>query len=241
MVQFDPGTNEQPKWVLLATDAAMTQTVRYCRQFVWASSAGAYHWGCNRWAVGVDASGNDRLMPLESDKVYYWQVVSKIKGTDTETLSAVRSFAIDKKPDSPSISDISEQVHGSAISDGTQLNLGAAAFVNSGVRVKSIRSSRLGRTVFRVLVGHQGSIDVSRSYVRIRSTAGTRYLPLKAVTGTQARAIFRLTASERRLKSKRFTYQAFLKSEKNGSMVRSPYRVIVIRAKKASPPAWRRD
>jgi len=73
MVQFDPVQGQIPKWVLLASDREMTKTVRYCRQFIWASTAdGAYHWGCNRWATGTDQFGNDRLLALEAGKVYYW-------------------------------------------------------------------------------------------------------------------------------------------------------------------------
>jgi hypothetical protein len=242
MLQVDPSTDsagktETPKWILLATDAAMTNTVRYCRQFVWASSANAFHWGCNKWATGVDAYGNDQLLALESGKVYYWQAVSNTADGKGEVKSAVRSFAIDADPVEQNIADISAHITGTVFDDGSQLNLGAAALVNSGVRVKSIVSSRLAPSAFRIRLVHVGTVDYSRSYVKVTSAAGTRYLHLAKVGTTGAGTVWRLTRSEQRLRTKRFTYQAFLKSRKNGAMVKSPPRVVLIR----SAPKWRRD
>jgi hypothetical protein len=251
MVQFDPsrdssGARETPRWVLLATDAGMTKTVRYCRQFVWASVSeandGKFHWGCNRWATGADQAGNDQLQPLEEGTVYYWQVVSKsnVEG-GADITSAVRAFAIDAKPTQASIADVSNQVVGTAFDDGTQLNLGAAALVNSGVRVSKIYSTKLGIYAYRIHVRHQGTIDGSRSYIKIRSAAGTRYLKVRHSEG-KAWALWRLTDGERRLKTKRFTYQSFLKSAKNGAMVKSPPRVVLIKPKaKPKVPAWKPD
>lgn len=249
MVQFDPSTDsagvrETPRWVLLATDRAMTKTVRYCRQFVWASHEGAFHWGCNRWATGVDQAGRDRLQPLESGTVYYWQVVSasNVEG-GADIVSPVRAFSVDAAPKQESIGAISDQVHGTAFDDGTQLNLGAAAYVNSGVRVKRIHSTRIRPHAFRIHVQHLGTIDATRSYVRVKSAAGTRYLRVRAGADGKAWALWRLTAAERKLRTKRFTYQAYLKSTKNGTLVRSPHRVVLIRAPrpKPKPPAWRPD
>lgn len=249
MVQFDPSTDsagvrETPRWVLLATDKAMTTTVRYCRQFVWASHEGAFHWGCNRWATGVDQSGRDRLQPLESGKVYYWQVVSasNVAG-GADIVSPVRAFSVDAEPKQQSVGEISDQVHGTAFDDGTQLNLGASAYVNSGVRVKKIHSTKLKAFAFRIHVQHLGAIDPTRSYVRVKSAAGTRYLKVRAGADGKAWALWRLTASERKLRTKRFSYQAHLKSTKNGSLVRSPHRVVLIRRAKPrpKPPAWTPD
>lgn len=249
MVQFDPSTDsagvrETPRWVLLATDRAMTATVRYCRQFVWASHEGAFHWGCNRWATGVDEAGRDRLQPLESGKVYYWQVVSasNVQG-GADIVSPVRAFSVDAEPKRQSIGELSDQVHGTAFDDGTQLNLGAAAYVNSGVRVKRIHSTKLKAFAFRIHVQHLGSIDPTRSYVQVKSAAGTRYLRMRAGADGKAWALWRLTPAERRLRTKRFTYQAYLKSPKNGSLVRSPHRVVLIRGAKprTAPPAWTPD
>jgi hypothetical protein len=250
MVQFDPSTDsagvrETPRWVLLATDAGMTKTVRYCRQFVWASTGAGdttLHWGCNRWATGADQAGNDQLQPLEEGTVYYWQVVSKsnVEG-GADILSAVRAFAIDAKPTQGSIADVSNKVVGTAFDDGTQLNLGAAALVNSGVRVSKIYSTRLGIYAYRIHVRHQGTIDGSRSYIKVRSAAGTRYLKVRKADG-KVWALWRLTTKERRLKTKRFTYQSFLKSATNGAMVKSPPRVVLIKPKpKAKAPAWTPD
>lgn len=248
MVQFDPSTDasgarETPRWVLLATDPEMKTTVRYCRQFVWASHEGAFHWGCNRWATGVDQLGNDQLLALESGKVYYWQVVSASNAQGApDILSEVRSFAIDAEPKQSTIGDISDQVHGTAFDDGTQLNLGAAAFVNSKVRVQKIHSTRLKTFVLRIHLQHLGEIDATRSYVQVRSAAGTRYLKVRTGADGKAWTTWVLSPAERKLRVKRFTYQGFLKSTANGAMVRSAPRVVLIRAtRKPAPPAWTPD
>jgi hypothetical protein len=240
------GKDEVPRWVLLATDREMTKTVRYCRQFVWAQTDGVFNWGCNRWAVGADQMGNDQLQALEAGTVYYWQVVSASTtpgGADIK--SAVRAFAIDAETAKPedSIEAISNQVHGTAFDDGSYLNLGAAAFVNSGVKVSTIRSTRLATFAFRVHVQHEGEIDGSRSYVKVTSAAGSRFLKVKTGADGKAWALLRLTPAERKLRSKRFTYQAHLKSTKNGALVRSQMRVMLVKAPKPKPkpPAWTPD
>lgn len=246
MVQFDPSTDaagkqETPKWVLLATDREMTATVRYCRQFIWAMTDGAYHWGCNRWATGADQLGNDQLVPLESGKVYYWQVVSSSSDGKTEVKSAVRAFSVDAEQAKPSIADVTGQVHGTAFDDGSFLNLGAAALVNSGVRVNGIRSARLAAYAFRITGTHVGTVDATRSYVKISSAAGTRYLKVANVgTGGTVQAVWRLTAAERRLRTKRFSYQLFVKSTKNGALVKSQQRVVLIKSPAANPK-WTPD
>jgi hypothetical protein len=242
MLQVEPskdaaGKTETPKWILLATDAAMTNTVRYCRQFVWASSANAFHWGCNKWATGVDAYGNDQLLALEAGKTYYWQAVSNTADGKGEIKSDVRSFAIDADPVGNDVADISKQISGTVFDDGSQLNLGAAALVNSGVRVKSIASSRLAPAAFRIRLSHVGTVDYSRSYVKVTSAAGTRFLKVAPVGTGGAGTVWKLTAAEQRLRTKRFTYQAFLKSTKNGAMVKSQARVVLIR----TAPAWKHD
>jgi hypothetical protein len=242
MLQIEPskdaaGTDETPKWILLATDREMKTTVRYCRQFVWATSGGAYHWGCNKWATGVDAYGRDQLAPLEAGTVYYWQAVSSTADGKGEITSAVRSFAIDPDKDPQSIESITNHIVGTAYDDGSNLNLGAAALVNSGVRVKSIASTRLATFAFRIKLSHVGSADYSRSYVRIKSAVGTRYLKVARAKDGNVIALWRLSPAERRLRTKRFTYQAFLKSRKNGAMVRSQARVVLIR----SAPKWTPD
>lgn len=165
------------------------------------------------------------------------------KGADStgEVKSAVRSFAVDAARSGESVQEISNQVHGTAFDDGTQLNLGAAAFVNSGVRVRKISSTRLAKRVFRIRLTHVGPVDYSRSYVKVTSRAGTRYLRLSKVGASGAGTLWRLNASEQRLRSKRFTYQAFLKSAQNGAFVRSQMRVVLIRRSTQRPPAWRPD
>lgn len=245
MVQFDPSTGangktETPKWVLLASDVAMTKTVRYCRQFVWASAGGAFHWGCNKWATGVDQYNNDQLLALEAGQVYYWQVVSTGADGTGEVKSAVRSFAIDAEVPAVAVDAITAQVHGTAFDDGTQLNLGAAAFVNSGVKVQTVASSRLAPSAYRIRLAHVGAVDLTRSYIKLSSAAGTRYLPLAKVGASGAGTVWRLTTAERRLRTKRFTYQAFVKSTKNGAVVKSQLRVVVIRAT-STPPKWTPD
>jgi hypothetical protein len=239
------GKDEVPRWVLLATDREMTKTVRYCRQFVWAQTDGVFNWGCNRWAVGADQAGNDQLQALEPG-VYYWQVVSaSATAGGADIKSAVRAFAIDPETVKPedSIEAISNQVVGTAFDDGSYLNLGAAAFVNSGVKVASIKSTRLATFAFRVHVQHEGEIDGSRSYVKVTSAAGSRFLKVKTGADGKAWALLRLTAAERKLRSKRFTYQAHLKSTKNGAIVRSQLRVVLVKAPKPTPkpPAWTPD
>ena len=240
MVQFDPGTDEHPKWVLLSTDAEMKNTVRYCRQFVWAATKDAsFHWGCNRWATGVDQyTGADKLVALEADHVYYWQVVSADK-EGKELKSAIRSFAIDKEVEQETVGEIGDKVMGTVFDDGTQLNLGAAAFVNSGVRVKTIASSRISTYAFRIKVTNLGTADLARSYIQVKSAAGTRYLKLNKIAGG-SQAVWILNANERRLKTKRFEYQANLKSTTNGALVKSQKRVVVVKSIKAVPK-WTPD
>ncbi|MCW2921780.1 MAG: hypothetical protein JWL76_1654 [Thermoleophilia bacterium] len=246
MVQFDPSTDsagkaETAKWVLLADDRAMTKTVRYCRQFVWATTDGAYHWGCNRWATGADQYGNDQLKPLDAGKVYYWQVVSNSADGKSEVKSAVRAFAIDSETAQPTIADVSAQVHGTAFDDGSYLNLGAAALVNSGVRVSSIHSARLATYAFRITGKHVGAVDATRSYVKVTSAAGTRYLKVASVgTDGTVQAVWRLTVAERKLRTKRFTYQLHLKSTRNGALVKSQQRVVLIKSPAANPK-WTPD
>ncbi|MBC7461387.1 MAG: hypothetical protein H7287_08490 [Thermoleophilia bacterium] len=240
MVQFDPATDEHPKWVLLATDAAMTTTVRYCRAFTWAATQdNNFHWGCNRWATGVDQyTGADKLVALEEDHVYYWQVVSTDKA-GTEIKSAVRSFAIDQQPEEKTVAEVGAQVMGTVFDDGSQLNLGTAAYVNSGVRVKTIASSRVSTYAFRIKVTNLGAADLTRSYIEVKSAAGTRYLKLNRVAGG-SQALWILNANERRLKTKRFEYQANLKSTTNGALVKSQKRVVIVKSIKAVPK-WTPD
>jgi len=83
---------------------------------------------------------------------------------------------------------------------------------------------------FRFNTNYIGPIYVNRSYVKVTSRAGTRYLPVKTLYGKTIRAVWKLNATERRLRTKRFTYQVFLKSRKNGALVRSAPRVLLIRS-----------
>lgn len=236
MVTFDPGVDAQPKWVLLASDPEMKTTVRYCRQFVWAPTQSAgLKWGCNRWATGADQAGNDQLLALEPGRQYYWQVVAKASPTDeTEVKSEIRGFYLDAEPKEATIADISNTVHGTAFDDGSQLNLGAAAYVNSKVKVGMPKASRLATYGFRIKVKTSGSIDASRSYVMIKSAAGTRYVKVKKIAGG-VQGVWTLNAAERRLKTKRFTYQVFTKSTANQSLVRSRFAVLLIKSKKKTP------
>jgi hypothetical protein len=242
-VAFDIAQGEQPKWVLVATDAQMTKTIRYCRQFTGVMVEQRQHWGCGAWAVGADAWGRDILRPLEWGKVYYWQLVLT-DAAGKEAKSEVRSFAIDNEPKGEDLGELSDRIFDSAFGDGTELNLGAAAFANSAVRVRKAASERRSKNRFWINVAYEGGIDLRRSYVRIRSKAGTRYVPLTSVTTTSARANWVRSASERRLRPGRYEYQAFLRSAKNGAVVRSASRVIVVQTKSKAParkvPAWTR-
>lgn len=241
-VAFDLAEKERPKWVLVATDAAMAQTIRYCRQFTAVMVEQAQHWGCNAWAVGASAWGQDILRPLEWGKVYHWQLVyTDAAGNEAKT--EVRSFAIDNEPKREDLAQLSDRIVDSAFGDGTELNLGAAAFSNSGVRVRRASSARRSKNRFWIDVTYQGAIDLRRSYVRIRSRAGTRYVPIASVKTNVARANWVRSSSERRLRPGRYEYQAFLKSTKNDAVVRSAPRVIVVKTKSKQRrpiPAWRR-
>lgn len=235
IVAFDVPQGETPKWVLISTDHEMKNTVRYCRQFVSVTYKEAYHWGCNAWAIGADMYGQDVLKPLQWNTTYYWQVV--YTKNDVETRGAVREFTIDEQPDTPDPTEVSDQIWDSIFGDGTNLNLGAAAFSNSGLKTPTTKIRRKTRYRFMIDVTFTGGADLTHSYVRIKSKAGTRYLPLHAVSATKATATWPLSKSERRLKRKQYTYQAFLKSTKNHVMVRSAPRVVLIK-KKQSPPKW---
>jgi hypothetical protein len=217
----------------------MKTTVRYCRQFIWAATKdGSFHWGCNRWATGEDQyTQADKLLALEPGHTYYWQVVSTDKaGADMK--SAIQSFTIDAEVAEPTVGDIGDKVMGTVYDDGTQLNLGAAAFVNSGVRVKTIASSRISNYAFRIKVTNLGGADLSRSYIQVKSAAGTRYLHLKKIVGG-SQAVWILNPAERRLKSKRFEYQAYLKSTTNAALVKSQKRVVLV--KNVVIPKWTPD
>jgi hypothetical protein len=229
MVAFDVAQGEKPKWVLLATDAAMTKTVRYCRVFGAAWVGSSWHWGCDTWSTGTDAWGNDIIAPLDAGVTYYLRVTYTDKD-DKEQVSEVRDFRIDPMPKMPDISDISDRIWGSIIGDGSNLNTGAAAYINSGLKVNSMRSLRVSTYRFSIGVGFSGNADLTRSYVKVISKAGVRYVPLRAgATGGEASANWRLTTAERRLKDRSYRYQAFIKSTKNGAMVRSPMRILVIK------------
>lgn len=234
MLIFDPGVDVQPKWILLATDPEMKSTVRFCRQFVWAATQGGQlKWGCNRWATGADQYGNDVLKALEPGHVYYWQVIGASSPTDkTEVKSDIRSFYIDSEVKQDSISEISDKIMGSVFDDGTQLNLGASAYVNSKVKVGSPSAKRISVSAFALKVKTVGGIDPSSSYIKVQSAAGVRTLKVAKISGG-VQAVWKLSAAEKKLKSKRFTYQVFTKSKTNGAIVRSRVGVVVIKSNAA--------
>lgn len=229
VVAFDVPTGEKPKWALLATDAAMTQTIRYCRVFGAAWVNGGWHWGCDAWSIGVDSWGQDIVRPVDPEKTYYLQVVYTDKD-NAEQKTTVRSFSIAALPEMGDISDISDKIWGSVYGDGSGLNTGAAAFANSGLKVNNIKSARQSRFRFTIALGYSGNADLAKSYVKVTSKAGTRYLPMTAgASGGAASATWLLSRDERALKRREFKYQAFLKSTKNGAMVKSVMRVLVIK------------
>lgn len=236
-VAFDVPSGEKPKWVLVGTDAEMTNTVRYCRQFTGVTIGGKLRWGCSAWAIGADSYGQDVLKPLTWGSTYYWTVVYT-DADGNEQRSEIQAFAIDDEPNTGSVSDISNQIFGSVVGDGTNLNLGAAAQVNSHVTRPTIRSRRRSTYRFQILVRWRGMVDTSRSYIKIRSRAGTHYVRVKHTGAGKGVATWTLSRSERRLSNKRFTYQAFLKAKANGAMVRSAPKVLLIKRRK--PPAWHR-
>lgn len=236
-VAFDPAEGEQPKWVLLALDAEMKQTVRYCRQFSYVAVEGAYHYGCNVWAVGVDGYGQDVPRNVEWNKTYYAQVIST-KDT-VEVKSEVRAFTIDNVPDAPNPGAVSDQAFGTAFGDGTELNLGAAAFINSGLKTNSIKSFRVKRARFRIEVRFSGPADISKSYIKVKSKAGTHNVQLTPYGPNRARGIWKMTSAEQHLRTRKYSYQAFIKSTKNGALVRTHQMVMLITtSKQPAPPAW---
>lgn len=236
-VSFDIAEKEKPKWALIATDAEMTKTVRYCRTFgsQWVNNG--WHWACDAWAVGTDPYGMDIVRGLDNGKVYYWQVVYT-DAAGVEQKSEVRAFSVEAMP-TIDIASLSDQIFGSAVGDGTNLNLGAAAFVNSGVKVNTVKSARIKAARFQIGTTYTGNVDLSRSFVRITSKAGTRILPLVARGNNAAIARWSLTRREWKLKNRVYRYQVYLRSAKNSSQVRSEVRVLVIKRKK-SHPAWHR-
>jgi len=242
-VAFDLAEKEQPKWVLLASDQGMTQTLRYCRQFTAVIFEDTQHLGCNVWATGVDAYGRDIVRNLEWGKTYYWQLVfTDVAGAEAKT--EARAFAINNEPVTPGVGELSDKIFGQTFGDGTELNLGAAAFVNSALRVGKASSQRRSKNRFWINVKFEGGADLTTSYVRIKSKAGTRYVRLAATGTTSARATWVRSATERRLRPGRYEYQVFLKSAKNGSVVRSASRVIVVQTKGRRAtrpvPSWTR-
>lgn len=237
-VTFDVADGEKPKWVLLAIDSGMTQTVRYCRQFFATYTPTGWHWACNAWATGTDWMGNDVLRPLAWGKTYYWHV-AYTDAADVEQKTAARAFVINNVPNMLDPGTISDQIWGSVVSDGTTLNTGAAAFVNSGLRATGLHSVRVTRNRFRIEVAYEGGVDLSRSYVRIRSRAGTRYVRLTAMATKRAQATWIRSTAEQRIRPQTYRYQAFLKSTKNGAMVKSELRLLVIRTRTTTTvPTW---
>ncbi len=236
-VSLDSASDEQLKWVLIGIDPEMKKTVRYCRQFGYTIIDSFMHTGCNAWAIGVDIYGIDSLRGLNAG-TYYWQVVYLDKDGQQKT-SEIRSFTIKAAPEIGDVGTISDQIFGSAVSDGTELNLGKAAFVNSGVKVHSIRSARIKRHTISIGVSFEGEIDASRSYIRIKSKAGTRYIPVtlkKTDGGTSVEGVWKQKKQETRLRPGKFTYQALLKSTKNDAFVKSEVRVILLKKGSSGKP-----
>lgn len=231
MVTFDLAEGETPKWVLLATDAEMKTTVRYCRMWTIAPDATGTHWGCNTWAIGTDWLGMDIPKPLEWGKTYYWNIAYTDKA-GTELNSPTRAFTIDEEPAAVDINALSDKIFGSVVSDGSTLNTGASAFVNSGLKVASLASKRVKPNRFRIDVTFQGDVNLAGSYVTLRGPSGKRVLKLQRTGKNSAKAVFKRTTAETKIRDARFTYQAHLKSVKNGALVRSEARVILMRSKR---------
>jgi hypothetical protein len=314
-VAFDVPQGETPKWVIVGTDAAMANTVRYCRQFSGGqvsqammgtipapgatpaptpgtaaaaavaapsgkaiiTSAGTtttmpsdfkvpflgtapaavihalsndplattasaavpegtqpavpagVHWTCRSWSVGADAYGNDQLKPLEWNHTYFWQVVSTKDSDKTEVKSAVRTFTIDKPDDGIDPTAISDKIFGSVKSDGTTLNKGDAAFINSGLRVSALSSVRTKPSRSQIRLTWQGGLDLSRSYVRVAGEGTVRILKLhRTSTMGLATATWIRTTRQQKLPNGRYRYQAFVVSVRNGAMVKSELHEVVI-------------
>jgi hypothetical protein len=228
VVAYDLATGEVPKYALLAQDKAMTKTERYCRQWGSAWIGSSWHWGCDAWAVGTDSTGQDIIRPLE-DGNKYWLTFTYTDANGKDQTTKPIWFFVQAAPTFEDPSSISDQVMGSVVGDGTNLNLGAAAYVNSKLKVTNIRADRLSTYSLQVSIGYNGGVDLSRSYVKVTSKAGHHYIPLRQVGSGAARAMWTLTGPERKLKRRIFSYQAFLKSTKNGAFVKSVVRVIIVK------------
>lgn len=231
-VTFTPVKGETPKWILVSLDANMSQPVRYCRAFAYSSEIDPLAIlgtlppvQCNEWAVGVDSYGRDVYRALVWNKTYYTQVIyTDVDGKEQK--SEVRGFTIDAEPAGNSASETVDRIYQTTVGDG--VNKGAAAFVNSGVKVTKIGSTKIGTRTFQIRATHNGDVTAARSYITVKSKAGTRYIKVRQVSPGVVEGIWKQTSKER--KQSRFEYQAVLKSVKNGAMVKSQRRVVVIKA-----------
>lgn len=235
-VAFTPAKDEKPKWVLLASDPEMTQTVRFCRDFFAAaisptpvgvpSPVPTWYYACNSWATGTDAYGQDQIKNLVWGKTYYWQVIYT-DAADTEQKSAVRMFKIKEWEESPDPSTIGTGSGG--------LNPGPAAFALSGVKIPAIGSKRVKPNRFRISLNYEGSIDLNKSYILVTGRgvlSGTRKLKLTTWGPHRLKAIWVRSSFETRLPVAQYSYQAFLVSTKNNATVKSAVRMVVIKGKK---------
>jgi len=100
-------------------------------------------------------NGYDIVKPLptgDGTQIYYWQVVyssapdAAADDKVTELKSEIRAFTLEPMPVIEDFSTISDRIFGTIVGDGTNLNLGHAAFVNSGVKINTMKSARIKAT-----------------------------------------------------------------------------------------------
>lgn len=238
-VTFSHVQGETPKWVLISLDPNMSQNIRYCRAFAYSNQVDPLAIlgtlppvQCNEWAVGVDSYNRDVYRALVENKTYYFQVIYT-DAQGAEQKSEVRGFTIDAPPAGSDAASTVDRITETAVGDG--INKGASAFVNSGVRVTKIGSTRVRSNTYRIRVHFTGDVDLLRSYIAVKSGAGTRYVKVAKVSNGIAEGVWKRAGRERR--HTQFKYQGVLKSTKNGAMVKSQLRVMVIKNGSASSAA----
>lgn len=236
-----PATGEKPKWILIGTAPEMKQeqTIRYCRQWFAKTHAGqtGYNWACNAHSIGTDRWGNDITKNLEWGKKYYWKVI--FTGADGKDRSSnTRWFRISDKPVLESPGSITNKIEG--VANGTIVNVGAAEFKNSGLKVTSIRSVRVSGSRFRIEVRYQGNLRIRQSVISVKGPRGTKNVKLRGFGRNRLKGTIYSPVSERRTTNATYRYQAWLKSSKNGSWVRSVPKVMIVRTKRRSTPTWQR-
>lgn len=233
-----PDAGETPKWAIVATDAGFASgtQVRYCRN--WAMQLRADYsgldWTCVGLAKGTDIFGGDVIEGLDPGTVYYLKIVFT-DSTGSEKSTDPLGFVIDKAPKETDPAATLLKIS-TALENGGQLNAGAAAYAQSGLRVTHLRSIRVRGNVHRISVAYFGKIDVAGSYVLIRGPRGTTRHKLYRSGAWGLVAYWKRPGNRDAMNPNgaRYTYQAVLTSARNGAHVRSEASVMLFPNGRAS-------